>query len=578
MEFKDIKKILCKDYSGLKTLKVGFLFDSEAKFLKDAIRAYGVTIGLNINVVEGGYNQIFQTIYNPESNLYKEAPEFLIIAETSQKLLSRFYSLDMNGREGFANSILEQYKLAVNFVNQSVQPNFIFFNFGELDDSVYGNFSNKTPLSFLYQIRKLNFLLMDFATQNSNVQVCDINSLQNFVGRREMIRNSIYYHADCCFDLEILPQIAKRIIDIIGAYTGTIVKCIIIDLDNTIWGGTIGDDGIEGIHIGNYGIGKVFSDIQRWLLQLKERGILLAVCSKNEESIAKSPFLNHPEMVLREEDISIFVANWNNKADNIRYIQSVLNIGFDSMVFIDDNAVERELVKQTFPLVKVPDMPEDPAEYLPYLYQQNYFETIAVTKEDAFRTNQYRLQAQRDALAYAAINESSFLKELKMVAKLETLDKFLIPRASQLTQRTNQFNLRTIRYTDSQLKILMEDENVYTIVISLEDKFGSYGVISFLILRQYGNKLFIDTWVMSCRVFKRGVENLAMDKIINIAKENNCKSVIGEYLPTDKNSPVKNLLQSFGFIYTKGDEWELVVEDYCSQENYISINDDDYEK
>ena len=354
--------------------------------------------------------------------------------------------------------------------------------------------------------------------------------------------------------------------------SGKFKKCLILDLDNTVWGGVIGDDGMEGIQIGDLGIGKAFSKLQAWAKQLKERGIILVACSKNTEHIAKEPFEKHPDMVLKLNDFALFVANWNNKPDNIRDIQSILNIGFDSMVFLDDNPFEREMVKKEIPEITVPDLPEDVSDYLPFLYQQNLFETTSFTEEDTKRNDQYREEAERTKVQHQFTNESDFLQNLQMTADIKPIDKFTLPRAAQLTQRSNQFNLRTIRYTEEKLAEVLQDKDKFTMTISLRDKFGDYGLISLLILNKINNTdLFIDTWIMSCRVLKRNVEELVLNEVVEIANKEKCGRILGEFIPTPKNEIVKEHYKKLGFS-ENGKYWELTPGNYDNRKTFISKN------
>ncbi len=349
-------------------------------------------------------------------------------------------------------------------------------------------------------------------------------------------------------------------------------------LDNTLWGGIIGDDGIEGIQIGEDGIGKAFNDFQLWLQQLKLRGIILAVCSKNTEEIAKEPFLSHPEMVLRLEDFGVFVANWENKVDNIRFIQSVLNIGVDSIVFLDDNPFEREMVRSAIPELETPDLPEDPSEYLIHLRTLGLFETASFVEEDKQRTSLYQEESKRNSLQKTFANEDEFLKSLEMKATIGSFDEFTLPRVAQLTQRSNQFNLRTKRYTESDIRQFMNDPGYYTISCSLKDRFGNYGLISAVILKAINkSEILIDNWIMSCRFLKRGVEALMMNAIIDLAKQLGYFKIIGEYIPTKKNGLVKDHYRNLHFN-EKNDRWELEANSYKPQQPFIKETQNAEEK
>ena len=337
----------------------------------------------------------------------------------------------------------------------------------------------------------------------------------------------------------------------LNAFSGRFKKCLVMDLDNTMWGGIIGDDGIENILLGDLGIGKAFSQLQYWAKELKRRGILIVVCSKNDEHIAKEVFEKHPDMILRQEDISLFVANWTNKGDNLTYIRDVLNIGMDSLVFIDDNPFERNLIKMMHPEVAVPELPEDPADYLPYLQSLNLFETVSFTEEDTVRTKQYREESERVVLQQSFETVEEYLSSLQMEAKIEGITPFNLARCAQLTQRSNQFNLTTVRYSEEQLLGFTAGGGI-AIAVSLKDKFGDYGLISLALLEIKDKVCEINTWIMSCRVLKRGVEELVVNEIAQRAAEKSCTKLSGKYLPTAKNGMVKDLYSAMGFIRQNG--------------------------
>ena len=570
MDFNLLKKNLKKDFTNLPAIKIAVLGDSATQLLCQALKGYGYTQGTHFNIWEADYNQIYQTVSDEDSPLYTSKPDYVIIFQSSKKLLSDFYKVSNANKKTFAQDQITFVEKLTNTINSRIKCTIIYLNFAEINDAIFGNFSNKLDISFLYQLRLLNVALMKLAGQKINVNICDLSTIQNTLGSKTSSSEKFYITTDNVLEIDALPVVAKNIADIILAYIGKFKKCLILDLDNTMWGGIIGDDGMEGIQIGDLGIGKAFTKFQQWIKQLKERGIILAVCSKNTEHLAKEPFENHPDMVLRLTDIAVFVANWKNKADNIRHIQSILNIGFDAMVFLDDSPFEREMVKKEIPEITVPNLPEDAAEYLSFLYEQNLFETTSYTEEDTKRNDQYREEAERTILQHTYTNEDEFLQSLKMTADLQPINKFTLPRAAQLTQRSNQFNLRTIRYTEEQVKIITEDKNKYTLTVSLQDKFGDYGLISLIIAEKKGDTdMFIDTWIMSCRVLKRNVEQLVLNEIVTLARQHNFKRVLGEYISTPKNGLVKDHFKTLGFSNEK-DQWVLMVDDYLCKTTFIN--------
>ena len=570
MEFNQLKKNLKKDFSNLPLIKIAVLGDSATQLLCQALKGYGYTRGLHLDIWESDYDQIYQTVSDEQSHLYLQKPDYVIIFQSSKKLLSSFYKKNIAQRKKFADDQLAFAETMADTINSRMKCSIIYLNFTEINDAVFGNFGNKLAISFIYQLRLLNVEMMNLAIRKKNVNICDLSAIQNVLGNKAVVSEPFYITTDNVLNIDALPVVAKRITDIILAYYGRFKKCLVLDLDNTLWGGIIGDDGMEGIQIGDLGIGKAFTKFQQWIKELKERGIILTVCSKNTEHLAKEPFEKHPDMVLRLEDIAVFVANWQNKADNIRYIQSILNIGFDSMVFLDDSPFEREMVKKEIPEITVPALPEDPAEYLSFLSEQNLFETTSFTEEDSKRNDQYREEAERTVLQHAYTNEDDFLKSLEMTALIQPINTFTLPRAAQLTQRSNQFNLRTIRYTEEQIRLILEDRNKFTLTVSLQDKFGDYGLISLLIAEKKNEgDLFIDTWIMSCRVLKRKVEQLVLNEIVTLAKAQNFKRITGEYIPTQKNGLVKDHFELLGFTSEKS-QWTLSTEGYENKITFIN--------
>jgi len=569
--FKELKKNLKKDLKLLPTIKIALLGDTATQFLATAIRGMGVERGYNIDLFEAEYNQVERQIIDSTSDLYSFNSNYVVIFQSTHKLLSKYNNLSIEKKIELANDRLQFIQMICN----SLQCHIIYFNYPEIDDDIFGSYANKISSSFTYQMRKLNYELMNLSKQNPNLFICDIAALQNKFGRDIMFDPSVYISTEMVLSLDIIPYVTSKTMDIICAAQGKFKKCIILDLDNTVWGGIIGDDGLENIQLGHgLGIGKAFSEFQQWIKKLKDRGIIIAVCSKNNEDTAKEPFEKHPDMILRLDDIAVFIANWDNKADNIRKIQSILNIGFDSMVFLDDNPFERNIVRENLPEVTVPDLPEDPGEYLEYLYSLNLFETISYSKADSDRTKQYQIEAKRVHLQNKFTNEAEFLKSLNMISEVKPFDKFDTPRIAQLSQRSNQFNLRTIRYTDADIEHISNDNHYQSFSFTLSDKFGDNGLICVIILEKENEEvLFVNTWFMSCRVLKRGMENFTLNIIVKYAKENGFKKIIGEFIQSQKNKMVEDHYQSLGFIPINNSErklYTLNVDNYKNKECYIT--------
>jgi len=569
--FAQLKKNLKKDFSGLPALKVAILGDSATQLLAQALRGAGYEEGFDLQIWEADFNQIERQVFDDNSELYEYKPDIVLLFHSTHKLLAKYNKLKPGERSGLAQSRMELLDQINSKIKEQLKVKIIYYNYNEIDDAVFGNYAAKTTASFLYQLRKLNFELMQFAANNNNFFICDVSTIQNQVGKNIFFHSSVYINTEMVLSLEVLPTIAAQTVGLIKVFSGKLKKCLVLDLDNTMWGGIIGDDGLENIQVGSLGIGKAFTEFQYWIKKMQQRGIILAVCSKNTESIAKEPFEKHPDMVLRMEDIAVFVANWENKADNIRHIQSILNIGFDSMVFLDDNPFERNLVRENIPGITVPELPEDPAEYLEYLYPLNLFETISFSEEDNERTKQYQVEAQRTVLQKNFTNEDDFLKSLEMRSVVEPFNKFNTPRVSQLSLRSNQFNLRTIRYTEADIENIAADKNYASFSFTLEDKFGDNGLICVIVNKKESSEvLFIETWLMSCRVLKRGMENFVLNSIVDYAKQHDYKYLKGEYIPTAKNEMVKDHYKNLGFKEKDG-KWILDIVTYQNRKNFITV-------
>ena len=442
-------------------------------------------------------------------------------------------------------------------------------------ERAFGNFELKVAYSVGAIFTEINYQLAVRARFAKNVLINDVDFLAASIGRLQWLDGRLWSMAKIPCRLEHMPRLAQSLLDTVLAAIGLFTKCVVLDLDNTLWGGVIGDDGLEGIALGEFDEGEAYVDFQKFLKELKRRGIILAVVSKNEHANAILPFREHPFMVLKEEDISAFVANWDNKADNIRLVQETLNIGFDSFVFLDDNPFERNIVRDYVPNVVIPELPEEPSAYLETLAALNLFETASFSEADLQRAAQYREEAQREIVKTQYTNVNDYLASLGMQVRLERFSAFNLPRIAQLSQRSNQFNLMTRRYGEAACEAMMKDRTVTPLTLKLADKFGDYGLISVVILKPNGEELEIDEYLMSCRVLQRGVESFAMNNIFAYARRLGAKRVVGHYIPTPKNDMVKGFFKSFGFemvgeLDNGGSKWALPVDDYRKREVFMS--------
>ncbi len=388
---------------------------------------------------------------------------------------------------------------------------------------------------------------------------------------------------------EIAPAAAslygELLVRVITTARGQARKCLVLDLDNTLWGGVVGDDGVSGLLLGEgSGIGEAHLALQRYARQLGDRGVILAICSKNDPAIAAEAFRDHPEMVLKPSDIAAFVANWEDKAVNLERIATQLNIGIDSLVFVDDNPAERSRIRQSLPQVAVPELPPDAALYTRCLADAGYFETVSFTPEDQERGRQYAANASRQSLLDSAGNLDAFLRSLDMAVMWGPWTEVDLPRIAQLINKTNQFNPTTHRYAVHDVAALAADENCITLQFRLLDRFGDNGLVAAMILRPVASQpdaLEIDTWVMSCRVFGRQLEWEAMNIAVEQARGRGKRALRASYIPSPKNGVVSELYPSLGFISMPhagstdgGTRWHLALEEYIPHPTQITRRSD----
>jgi FkbH-like protein len=354
------------------------------------------------------------------------------------------------------------------------------------------------------------------------------------------------------FAAGLLVDVAREFAHVLSHIARASKKVLVLDLDNTLWGGVIGDDALEGIELGTTSPrGEAYRDFQQYLLELSRRGVLLAVCSKNDYDKAIEPFEKHPEMVLRLKDIVCFKANWEPKSDNIRQIAQELNLGLDSLVFIDDNRAEIEIVNQFVPEVSTIWAGDDPSEFAAKLKDSRFFELRAVTVEDVQRVQQYKLESERQRLLNTSTDMGAYLESLAMVGTIRPFDGLDVPRIAQLIAKSNQFNLTTRRRTEAEVLAILDDERCSAFTMRLSDRFGDHGLIAIVIGDTHGDEFMIDTWLMSCRVLKRQVEEEVLNEIVRLARERACIRVIGQYIPSAKNGMVRDLYRKMGFTHIR---------------------------
>lgn len=552
-----------------KKIKIAVIGSNSIQYFVMVLRLFLLNYDIDAEIFEGVYNGINMAVFDKRSKLYQFQPKIIVILSNYRdihdipKLFSKKEEID-----NFLFQVKSYYQELWNRISKITgchifQSNFVIpieRELGNIEANVY--YSKRSLYNFI------NFKLIE--DKPENVTIVDMEYIASFVGKENWFDYTLYFTSKIGYSMKYIGVVCDIYAQQIAALQGKIRKCLVLDLDNTLWGGVVADEGVNGINIDpNNGIGEAYRAFQQYVLDLKNRGVILAVASKNDYQVAKEPFEKNENMILKLDDFSIFIANWESKADNISTIARELNIGIDSLVFFDDNPAEREVVKMYYPEVLVIDVPENVAEYIPTLEFIHPFEWLNLTKEDIGRADSYKHNAEREKLNLQFQDYQDYLLALKMRGRVCYLEEKNIERFVQLINKSNQFNLRTQRYSVAQIEKLLHCDNYRLISVTLEDKFSKFGVISCIILRKYSEKCFIETWVMSCRVLKRDVEKFVLKKIVSIAREWRCKIIIGEYIPTSKNMLVKHLYSELDFVLLEEKENGAMIYGYNTENEPI---------
>ncbi len=545
-------------------IKIAVLGSATTHQLVSLLELFMSASRIKAEVYEAEYGTFRQEVIDPQSELYRFRPDFLILA-TSWRDLGRIPALNDDRavvEQKVAAEVADWMRLAKT-AHERLGCQIIQNNFDIPPWRTLGNHESRHPAGFARYVTLVNLALEDQAPPFLTIH--DIDALAASWGRAVWGEERYYHHAKLPCGPEQLVDYAHSLASLILAQLGVVRKCLVLDLDNTLWGGVIGDDGLGGIKLGQGDPeSESFVAFQRYVLALGRRGVILAVCSKNTESVAREVFEKHHEMVLRLDDIACFIANWDDKATNLARIAKQLNIGLNSLVFVDDNPAERAIIRRLRPEVAVPELPADPSGYIMALERHRYFQPVTLSTEDLERTGYYRADAAREVAESSAEDLDAFLKMLEMTARIGPISPETLDRSVQLIHRSNQFNLTTRRHTTAEVQANMANDRWLSRTVSLRDRFGDNGLISVLLAKFTGNVLEIDTWLMSCRVLKRGVEQFLLGHLIEIAKGRRIAAIRGEYIPTAKNGLVRDHYKNLGFTQIESDPtgrtvWELSV-------------------
>lgn len=451
--------------------------------------------------------------------------------------------------------IVEEVIGHLRMLQDGVKRNFgvpvVFQTLATPPAALFGNFDIRLGGTWRSVISALNAAIVDLAVVEGGY-LLDVSGLVERVGSENWFDEPQWLAHKVPFQLDMAPAYADYVGRLLGAVRGRSRKCLVLDLDNTLWGGAIGDEGLSGIVLGQGSAdGEAFLAVQKMALALRERGVALAVCSKNDDANARQPFRSHPDMLLKEEHISVFQANWVDKATNLEAIAKTLNIGLDALVFLDDNPAERGHVRMALPMVAIPEVGADPSTYAWTIQAAGYFDAVVFSAEDKRRADQYAAEAQRVAVMSQAREMGDYLSELAMVIHFAPFDPVGRSRIAQLINKSNQFNLTSRRYTEAQVAALEGDTALYTMQVRLRDRFGDSGMIGVIVARpsdHAGEPAFdIDSWLMSCRVLGRKVEAAMLSELVEAARASGARWLIGRYLPTPKNGMVRDHYAKLGF-------------------------------
>jgi FkbH-like protein len=524
-------------------LEVGLVGTWTTSTFAPLLRLAAAPLGLALSIHQTDFGQYFNETLDPDSPLLAGRLDALILAPDPRAMGLKPFT---ETAEADVAAEVERWSAVWSAVRRRASPSIVQHGFAAAGRDPLGHHAAGLPGTRRSMIARINSDLARRAAE-ADVGYLDLEALAAGFGTARWFDSRGWYMARMPYAPDALPLLARHTAAVLAARLGLSRRCIVLDLDNTLWGGVVGDDGLEGITLGSGTAGEAFADFQVGLKEMLGRGIVLAVCSKNDPEVALAPFREHPEMVLKESDIAAFVANWGPKSANIPKIADMLGLGLDSLILLDDNPYERAEVRRALPEVDVPVMPEDPTDYRRVLEDYPYFEPAVFTSADRDRAGQYRARAEAEAMRASAASLAEYQAGLDMTATFGAIDAVNLPRVLQLINKSNQFNLTTIRRNRTELEALLSEAATRGFWVRLEDKFADHGLIAVALARVERPRLEIDTLLMSCRVLGRGLERLVVAELARIAVESGCREVVGRYLRTARNGMVADLYARLGF-------------------------------
>ena len=575
---KSLKKELENSTQDFLQKKIAILGGSTTSEIKNILDLFLLNNGIKASFYESAYNQYFEEAVFSKQGIEDFAPDIIYI-HTTVLNISTFPEISFKEKD--INQLVEneinKFKKIWDSL-QDYQCSIIQNNFEYTLDRPLGNLDCYDIHGRTFFINKINSGLAYHASKIKNLYLNDINYLSSLIGLENWFDRRMWYQAKFAISVNSIPLLAHNLTKIINSILGNQKKCLTLDLDNTCWGGIIGDDGIEKINLGSDNpIGESYVEFQKYINELKNRGILLAINSKNDIKHALQG-LEHPDSVLKETHFEIIKANWDAKDKNLKLIAQDLNIALQHIVFIDDSPLERDLVTSQLSSVSVPNIQNDSSRYIDFIDKNGFFEPISLTEEDIKRASYYSSNNLRAADQSLFDNYTDFLSSLSMVGIIRPFDVTHIERIHQLINKTNQFNLTTRRYEMGELISILDSDKHITLFGKLNDKYGENGIVSILIGEVKKKSCHLNLFLLSCRVFNRTMEHAMFNEFVKISKEKGLDDIYGYYYPTKKNQIVKNLFDDLGLqkIQSKINEhiWKLDIESFSYCQNQISIQDE----
>ena len=555
-------------------IRVGILGSFTLNGLDECLKVKCSEININYESYIGSYNQYNQEILNSESKLYEFDPDITFLIIDNRTILGDLfyypYSISDKERREKVGEKFEELKNLIELFQKKSNKKLIICNFHIPYFSPVGIIENKSEFGFHEMIYELNRKLINFVKEKNSIFVFDYNQFILKHGEKNVFDYKQFLLGDIKIAFDFIPYFANELVGYIKPILGLNKKCIVLDLDNTLWGGIVGEDGFDGIELGHSSNGKAFVEFQKHLLSLWQQGIILAINSKNNFDDAIKVIKEHPDMILREKHFASIKINWNDKAQNLVDIGKEINIGLNSIVFFDDDKINQERIKEEFSEVLTIELPNDPSQYVEILTELNDFNVLQSTEEDSKRGEMYAQQRQRNQFKYTVSNLEQFLDQLEIKVKIKKSDEFTIPRISQLTLKTNQFNLTTRRYQEEDIKKFANDDDYLVGCAQVSDKFGDNGITGAYIIKKKNKIWVLDTFLLSCRVMGRGVEDGILSYIIDNAKRNNVEEIKAEFIQTTKNKPAENFLKDFGFVKQEN-YWNYKLNNNIEYPNHLKV-------